>query len=135
MPGSRSPMPTLRRADRAQAAEQFSAFDLEAAGDFAERKNRQGFNIYVGVALRQGERQASNGRASGANVLTHPCRAWTDFDGEGDAGRVEAILEDKDIRPAEVVTTGTIPDRRFQVHFEPRQAFGGRAGSWQSDRG
>ena len=46
------------------------------------------------------------------------CRAWTDFDGEGDAARVEAILKDKDIRPAEVVTTGTIPHRRFQVHFE-----------------
>ena len=101
-----------------RAAEQFSAFELEAAGDFAERKNRQGSNIYVGVALRQGETPAtSNGRASGANVLT-ACRAWTDFDGEGDAARVEAILKDKDIRPAEVVTTGTIPHRRFQVHFE-----------------
>ena len=101
-----------------RAAEQFSAFELEAAGDFAERKNRKGFNIYVGVALRQGETPAtSNGRASGANVLT-ACRAWTDFDGEGDAARVEAILKDKDIRPAEVVTTGTIPHRRFQVHFE-----------------
>ena len=56
-------------------------------------------------------------RASGENVLT-ACRAWTDFDGEGDAARVEAILKDKDIQPAEVVTTGTIPHRRFQVHFE-----------------
>ena len=49
-----------------RAAEQFSAFDLEAAGDFAERKNKKGFNIYVGVALRQGETpRTSNGRASG----------------------------------------------------------------------
>ena len=101
-----------------RAAEQFSAFDLEAAGDFAERKNRKGFNVYVGVALRQGETPStSNGRASGENVLT-ACRAWTDFDGEGDAARVEAILKDKDIQAAEVVTTGTIPYRRFQVHFE-----------------
>lgn len=101
-----------------RAAEQFSAFDLEPAGDFAERQNRKGFNIYVGVALRQGETPASsNGRASGANVLT-ACRAWTDFDSEGDAERVSAILKEKNIQAAEVVTTGTIPFRRFQVHFE-----------------
>ena len=36
-------------------AEHFSAFDLQAAADFAERQNRKGFNIYVGVALRQGK--------------------------------------------------------------------------------
>jgi hypothetical protein len=101
-----------------RAAEQFSVFDLEAAGDLAERRNRKGYNVYVGVALRQGETPAaSNGRASGANVLT-ACRAWTDFDGEGDDARVEAILKETSIRPAEVVTTGTIPFRRFQVHFE-----------------
>ena len=89
-------MPTLRRAEGLAAAEQFSAFDLEAAGDFAERKNKRGFNIYVGVALRQGETpRTSNGRASGENVLT-ACRAWTDFDGEGDAERVEAILKDEE---------------------------------------
>jgi hypothetical protein len=99
-------------------AEQFSAFDLEAAGDFAERQNGKGFNIYVGVALRQGETPAtSNGRASGANVLT-ACRAWTDFDSEGDDARVEAILKAKNIQAAEVVTTGTVPFRRFQVFFE-----------------
>ena len=37
-----------------RTAEQFSAFDLEAAGDFAERMNRKGCNVYVGVALRKG---------------------------------------------------------------------------------
>ena len=99
-----------------RAAEQFSAFELEAAGDFAEAKNKRGFNIYVGVALRQGETpRTSNGRASGENVLT-ACRAWTDFDGEGDAERVEAILQTQHIPPAEVVITGTKPFRRFQVH-------------------
>ena len=47
-----------------RAAEQFSAFQLEAAGDFAEAKNKRGFNIYVGVALAQGETpRTSNGRA------------------------------------------------------------------------
>ena len=102
-----------------RAAEQFSAFQLEAAGDFAEAKNKRGFNIYVGVALRQGETPAtSNGRASGENVLT-ACRAWTDFDGEGDAERVEAILKDE-AHPAG--GSGHHRDdtafRRFQVHFE-----------------
>ena len=119
-----------------RAAEQFSAFELEAAGDFAERKNRKGFNIYVGVALRQGETPStSNGRASGANVLT-ACRAWTDFDGEGDAARVEAILKEKNIQAAEVVTTGTIPYPPVSGSFRAsRQAFGGRAGPRQSDCG
>ena len=84
-------------------AEQFSAFELEAAGDFAERMNRKGRNVYVGVALRKGTTPATaNGRASGENVLT-ACRAWTDFDGEGDAERVEAILQATGIQPAELV--------------------------------
>ena len=34
-------------------AEQFSAFKLEQAVDFAENKNKSGCNVYVGVALRK----------------------------------------------------------------------------------
>lgn len=93
----------------------FSAFDLQAAGDFAEAQNRKGLNIYVGVALRQGEMPAK-GRASKSHILT-ASRAWADFDDEGDDARVNAILIEKGIQAAEMVTTGTIPHRRFQVHF------------------
>ena len=40
-------------------AKHFSAFDLDKAAEFAEAKNKAGFNIYVGAALRQGETPAS----------------------------------------------------------------------------
>ena len=119
-----------------RTAEQFSAFDLEAAGDFAERKNRKGFNIYVGVALRQGETPStSNGRASGENVLT-ACRAWTDFDGEGDAERVEAILKDEEHPGGGSGHDRDDPVPQVSGSFRAsRQAFRGWARSWQSNAG
>src|SRR4051794_33477131 len=43
-------------------AKNFSAFNLKQAAEFAEAKNIAGFNVYVGVALRQGE-QPRSGRA------------------------------------------------------------------------
>ena len=38
--------------DGPDAAENFSVFDLQKAVDFAERKSKAGFNVYVGAALR-----------------------------------------------------------------------------------
>ena len=52
---SRSRTATWRRAGKVDAAKQFSVFDLQKAAEFAEKKNKAGFNIYVGAALRQGE--------------------------------------------------------------------------------
>src|SRR5262249_51032770 len=48
-------------------AHAFSAFDLDEAAEFAKEKNRAGYNVYVGAALRHGKQR---GRANGANVLT-----------------------------------------------------------------
>ena len=59
--------------------ENYSAFELKQAAEFAEAKNRLGFNIYVGPALRQGKRC---GRASGANILT-ASHSWAEFDKRG----------------------------------------------------
>ena len=48
-----------------EKAQKFSAFDLAAASEFAEKKNRAGFNVYVGVALRQGQTDSrAKGRAT-----------------------------------------------------------------------
>src|ERR1700722_57882 len=50
------------------AAGSFSVFDIEKAVDFAVEKNANGHNIYVGAAIRHGEKPVS-GRASGHHVL------------------------------------------------------------------
>ena len=50
-------------------AENFSAFDLEKAPEFAEEKNKAGFNIYVGAALRQGAKVLGQSMP-GTNAVT-----------------------------------------------------------------
>jgi hypothetical protein len=96
------------------AAENFSALDLQAAAEFAEKQNKAGFNIYVGAALRHGTRC---GRASGANVLT-ASHSWAEFDKPGDDARIGAILTEKDLRPSEIVTTGSTPCIRAHLYFK-----------------
>ena len=49
------------------AAQNFSVFQLQDAAKFAEAKNRAGYNIYVGPAIRQGSRPAT-GRAVDRHV-------------------------------------------------------------------
>ena len=46
----------------------FPPFDLKKVADFALEKNKEGFNIYVGPALRQGE----TGRAAEQPMRTLP---------------------------------------------------------------
>jgi hypothetical protein len=92
-------------------AKTFFAFDLAQAADFAEQKNTEGFNVYIGCALRNAR---SVGRAVKKDVVTSS-RAWADFDGAGDDARVSDLLKEENVRPSEVVQTGTRPHRRFQV--------------------
>jgi hypothetical protein len=100
------------------AAEKFSVFDLEKAADFAEQKNKAGFNVYVGVAVRQGETdREANGRASRANFLA-ASRSWAEFDKPGDDARIDAILREKKLRPSEIVTTGSTPCIRAHLYFK-----------------
>ena len=99
-------------------AKQFSAFDLAGAAEFAENKNRAGFNIYVGPALRQGETgPKSKGRASDANALTG-LYAWSDFDGAGDDARIEAILKEKNLPTTMTIVTGRTPNFRAHLYFK-----------------
>ena len=100
------------------AAEHFSAFELQKAADFAEEKNKAGFNIYVGVALRQGKTgPKSKGRSSGANFLTS-LYAWSDFDGAGDYGRINDILKEKNLLTSMFVMTGRTPHERGHPYFK-----------------
>jgi len=96
-------------------AKNFSAFKLDEAVAFAEEKNKAGFNIYVGAALRHGD-QPSTGRASGHHVLA-ASHAWSEYEGVGDDDRISAILKNKSLVPAIVLTTGTIPYPRRHLYF------------------
>ncbi|MCP2214243.1 hypothetical protein AB7M42_008796 [Bradyrhizobium diazoefficiens] len=97
------------------AAENFSAFNLQAAAEFAEKKNKAGFNIYVGAALRYGE-PGARGRASGAKVLT-ASHAWAEFDKSGDDTRIDAVLKEKNLPPTMTVVTGRTPHLRAHLYF------------------
>jgi RecA-family ATPase len=97
-------------------AESFSPFDLKTAAEFAERKNRAGYNLYVGAALRHGKPSPS-GRASGTNVL-EASHAWAEFDKPGDDARISAILKEKDLKQAIAVVTGTRPCLRAHLYFK-----------------
>ena len=95
-------------------AKTFPAFELGMAADFAEQKNQEGFNVYVGPALRGAH---VKGRAGRGDVVT-ASRAWADFDKPDDNSRVDNLLKSRGLQPSEVVVTGSTPHRRFQVYFE-----------------
>jgi predicted P-loop ATPase len=98
------------------AAENFSVFDPEKAVTFAVAKNTAGYNVYVGAAIRHGERPKS-GRAN-ANHVLDASHAWAEYDGEGDQERICGILAKRSLIPALVITTGTIPHMRCHLYFK-----------------
>ena len=63
-------------------AQNFSVFELKQAAEFAAAKNADGFNLYIGPALRHGK-QPGDGRANDSLVLTAQY-SWAEFDGAGD---------------------------------------------------
>jgi Protein of unknown function (DUF3987) len=97
------------------AARTFSPFKLEDAIAFAEAKNKAGFNIYIGAALRHGE-PSDSGRSSSDHVLDSS-HAWVEFDKEGDEARVTALLKEKGLTPALTVVTGHTPCMRAHLYF------------------
>jgi hypothetical protein len=98
------------------AAENFSVFELEKAVEFAVAKNTAGFNIYVGAAIRHGEKPAS-GRANGDHVLD-ASHAWVEYDNAGDEKRIWGIVKEKGFIPAFIVTTGITPHPRRHMYFK-----------------
>ncbi len=97
------------------AAGTFTVFELAEATTFAEEKNIAGYNMYVGVALRSGDRPQS-GRAKDENVTT-AAKSWAEFDGEGDAKRVQIILKERDLIASITVITGRTPHLRAHLYF------------------
>lgn len=96
-------------------AQNYTAFELKEAGEFAAAKNAAGFNVYIGPALRQGK-QPRTGRATDENFLASAF-AWAEFDGIGDEKRIASILKEKQLTPALVVTTGSVPNLRAHLYF------------------
>jgi hypothetical protein len=94
----------------------FSAFDLKPIAEFVEVRNDCGENCYVGAALRRGP-VPEKGRAKSENFLAASC-AWIEFDGAGDAERIDAICKTKGLKPAIIVTTGTTPCLRQHIYFK-----------------
>jgi hypothetical protein len=94
----------------------FSVFKLEEAVEFAVAKNKAGFNVYVGVAMRQGDALPA-GRSNNKNVLKS-AYAWAEYDEAGDEARIQSILKEKGLTPAIVVTTGTVPHMRRHLYFK-----------------
>jgi hypothetical protein len=97
-------------------AQNYSAFELKQAVEFAEARNATGDNLYVGPALRQGKRPRS-GRAKGEHVLTS-AYAWAEYDKADDDERIQALLKQHNLKPALVVTTGTVPCARRHLYFK-----------------
>ena len=96
----------------------FSAFDIETIAGFVEVRSARGDNCYVGAGLRQGP-TPKKGRARTENFLAASC-AWAEFDGAGDAERIDAILKEKQLQPAFVISTGTTPCLRQHLYFRIR---------------
>lgn len=98
-------------------AQIWSAHDLKDAAKFAAKKNAAGYNIYTSPALLKYDRDPPMKRAREDRYLTSGF-AWVEFDGAGDAERVNAILKEKQIIPALIVTTGTTPHPRMHVYVK-----------------
>jgi Virulence-associated protein E len=93
----------------------FSVFDLKEAAEFAAAKNKLGFNLYAGVALRQGAHPDS-GRANDDSVVTAGYGS-AEFDSAGDAERIDAVLKEQQLTPRIIATTGTVPNLRAHLYF------------------
>ena len=95
-------------------AEIFSAFDLEGAAKFAFDTNKLGYNIYIGAALRHGQKPKS-GRANDTHFLAARY-CWAEYDNTGDHERITAICKAEGLQPAFGVVTGTVPHQRVHIY-------------------
>src|ERR1700680_3065246 len=91
--------------EKLNKADIFSAFDLEGAAKFAFDTNKRGFNVYVGAALRHGEKPKS-GRPNDTHFLASRY-SWAEYDNAGDHERVAAICKAEGLQPALGIVTGT----------------------------
>ncbi|WP_157083601.1 hypothetical protein [Bradyrhizobium manausense] len=94
----------------------FPAHDLKEIIDFVTKVNAAGFNVYIGAALRQGNRPLS-GRANKSHFAAARY-AWIEYDAAGDHERVVAICKAQRIEPALMVVTGNTPYKRCHLYFQ-----------------
>jgi putative DNA primase/helicase len=94
-------------------AQNWSAFELKELARFAAGRTAAGYNVYIAPALRQGKQ---SGRSTREKYLAS-AYAWAEFDGAGDDARINAILKEKQLAPAMIVTTGTVPHLRAHLYF------------------
>jgi hypothetical protein len=97
-------------------AQNYSAFSLKEAAEFAEAKTKSGYNIYIGPALRHGK-QPRSGRANKEHFLASAF-FWAEYDQAGDHERISAICTAEQLKPAIMITTGTTPHRRVHLYFK-----------------
>lgn len=92
------------------------ATELKDVAKFAAKRSSLGYNVYICPPLLHFDRDPPMRRVKSDKYLA--CAfAWIDFDRQHDAERVEALLRERDIAPALVVTTGTVPWTRAQMYF------------------
>lgn len=93
----------------------FPAHELKAIIDFVTKANAAGVNVYIGAALRQGNRPLS-GRANKSHFAAARY-AWIEYDAVGDHERVVAICKAQRLEPALMVVTGNTPSKRCHLYF------------------
>lgn len=99
-------------------AQLFDVGDIEEAAAFAYEKNRQGNNVYFGVAPRS-EKIAPFGRALDGDCL-YTKHVWVDLDDPGQAEKAAAYLKSQNVHliPTYSIITGRTPHTRAQLFFE-----------------
>jgi hypothetical protein len=98
----------------------FNAHDLKPIVDYVVNMNSRQYNVYVGAALRHGEKPAEDERAG----KKHFCAAshfWADCDDHGCFERAVDICKREQIGPSMVHTTGTAPQIRAQIWIKSAQ--------------
>jgi AAA domain/RepB DNA-primase from phage plasmid len=98
----------------------FSAHELKPIVDYVVTMNSRGYNVYVGAALRHGEKPAEGERAG----KKHVCAAshfWADCDVQGCYERAVDICKREQLSPVMVHITGTTPNTRAQIWIKSAQ--------------
>jgi RecA-family ATPase len=112
-PGGRVEIRCLHPTNTAVKAKTFDASDLDAAKKFAERSNKEGFNIYVGVNPRiSSVLPVSSCKDTDVEIAFFN---FADFD---DIGSVKLFEASKATEPGFKVLTGKTPSPRFHTYYE-----------------
>ncbi len=98
----------------------FSAHDLKPIVDYAATTNSRGYNVYVGAALRHGEKPA-DGERGGKKHVCAASHFWADCDDQGCYERAVDICKREQLSPAMVHITGTTPNTRAQIWIKSAQ--------------